>query len=193
VTNFNLIQALRSWFFGRDGDIVLQSGRTIVVTSPGVSITIDDNGIVITGGDVTIDGTSVSVSGHTHTHASTTGKTANDHHNESHTVASHSDTTGTGSELNTLTDGSDAGSLHIHDARYFQESEFSSNPGAASAPLETTSGGNLRLVSGQFDARVILAEVSTPSTPASGFGYIYFKTDGFYAMDDSGTEYGPMT
>ncbi len=34
----------------------------------------------------------------------------------SHTIASHSDTSGTGAELNTLTDGSDAAGLHIHSA-----------------------------------------------------------------------------
>ena len=33
-----------------------------------------------------------------------------------HTVASHSDTSGTGTELNTLTDGSDADALHSHPA-----------------------------------------------------------------------------
>ena len=37
-------------------------------------------------------------------------------HNESHTVASHSDTTATGAELETLTDGSDADALHAHGA-----------------------------------------------------------------------------
>jgi len=37
-----------------------------------------------------------------------------DHHNEAHTVASHSDTSATGTELNTLTDDSDADSLHRH-------------------------------------------------------------------------------
>ncbi len=47
-------------------------------------------------------------------HADTTGKTANDHHNELHTVASHSDTNATGAQLNTLTDGSNADSLHTH-------------------------------------------------------------------------------
>lgn len=35
-------------------------------------------------------------------------------HDESHTIASHSDTTATGAELETLTDGSDADSLHSH-------------------------------------------------------------------------------
>ena len=48
-------------------------------------------------------------------HTDTTGKTADDHHTEAHTVASHSDTTATGAELETLTDGSDADSLHTHD------------------------------------------------------------------------------
>lgn len=35
-----------------------------------------------------------------------------------HSIASHNDTTGTGAELNTLTDGSDAGALHSHAAAY---------------------------------------------------------------------------
>jgi len=56
----------------------------------------------------------ISGTAHTHAHAATTGKTANDHHNEAHTVASHSDTTATGAELNTLTDGSDGDALHGH-------------------------------------------------------------------------------
>lgn len=56
-------------------------------------------------------------------------------HPESHTIASHSDTTGTGAELNTLTDGSNADSLHVHnyaaashnhDSRYYTESEVNS-------------------------------------------------------------------
>jgi len=48
------------------------------------------------------------------THASTTGKTPDDHHDEAHTVASHSDTSATGPELDTLTDGSNADALHMH-------------------------------------------------------------------------------
>ena len=36
------------------------------------------------------------------------------HHPQSHTIASHNDTTGTGSELNNLTDSSNADSLHDH-------------------------------------------------------------------------------
>ena len=37
-------------------------------------------------------------------------------HDEAHTVVSHSDTTATGTELETLTDGSNADSLHAHAA-----------------------------------------------------------------------------
>ena len=47
-------------------------------------------------------------------HADLTNVTANQHHNESHTVASHSDTTATGTELDTLTDNSFADTLHRH-------------------------------------------------------------------------------
>jgi hypothetical protein len=127
----------------------------------------------------------------------------------SHTIASHSDTSATGSELNTLTDGSDACSLHDHDGRYFQESEFSNNPGAASAPLETGSGGGLQLVAldTSLDIRagggfvvgnatqnppsgiIMIPEQGAPGTPASNYVYLYAKTDRkLYAKDDTGTE-----
>ena len=44
-------------------------------------------------------------------------------HAEAHNIASHSDTTATGAELDTLTDGSDAADIHTHDARYYTEGE----------------------------------------------------------------------
>ena len=250
ITPFDFIERLRAWFFAKDRDITLQEGRTIVVTAPGVSVTINSSGVVVTGGDVTIDGSSVSVSGHSHTiaHASTTGQTADDHHPQSHTVASHSDTSATGSELNTLTDGSnadalhdhsvashtiashsdtsatgselntltngsDASSLHDHDGRYFQESEFSSDPGATSKPLETSSSGNLRLQDLYTDADVLvgsgltvgsslqaapsstiyLDEVGSPGTPPSGYIVMWANTTGrMYYKNDGGTQYGPL-
>lgn len=58
-------------------------------------------------------GVVVAVSGD-YDHPEIGNQTANDHHNEAHTIASHSDTTATGAELETLTDGSDADSLHAH-------------------------------------------------------------------------------
>jgi hypothetical protein len=40
-----------------------------------------------------------------------------------------------------------------------------------------------------FSDAVTLAEVATPATPASGFGKVYFKSDGFlYQLNDDGTE-----
>lgn len=40
-----------------------------------------------------------------------------------------------------------------------------------------------------FSDAPILAEIATPSTPASGFGKVYFKSDGFlYQLNDDGTE-----
>lgn len=53
-------------------------------------------------------------SGHGHAHGDLSGVTSDQHHAQSHTVASHSDTTATGTELETLTDGSNADGLHIH-------------------------------------------------------------------------------
>lgn len=49
-----------------------------------------------------------------HVHAHPSGLGADLHHTEAHTVASHSDTTATGAELETLTDGSNADALHTH-------------------------------------------------------------------------------
>lgn len=40
-----------------------------------------------------------------------------------------------------------------------------------------------------FSDAVTLAEIATPSTPSSGFGKIYFKSDGFlYQLNDDGSE-----
>ncbi len=52
--------------------------------------------------------------GGTLAHSATTGQGVDDHHNEAHTVVSHSDTLATGTELDTLTDGSNADALHAH-------------------------------------------------------------------------------
>lgn len=254
MTPFNLIQSLRSWFFARDGDIVLTSGRKLAVTSANIEIT--GGNLVITTGNITITGTvdGINIADHAadvdahhnqshvlatgtalggdHTisgaadgqvlrassstaarfdplaHADLGSVTADQHHNESHNVASHSDTSATGSELNTLTDGSDASSLHDHDGRYFQESEFTGSPGANSLPLESTAAGLLTLVdvyatssvragSGitvgattatPGDALIMLQERATPGTPASGYVYIWAATTGrVYSKDDTGT------
>jgi len=58
------------------------------------------------------------------------------HHAESHNVASHSDTTGTGAELNTLTDDSMADALHRH-------SELSASDGTPNPAVHCDANGNL--------------------------------------------------
>ena len=61
---------------------------------------------------------------------------ADDHHSESHTVASHSDTTATGAETETLTDNSIADALHRH-------SELSASDGSPDRIVYTDSNGVL--------------------------------------------------
>ena len=70
------------------------------------------------------------------THASTTGQTADDHHAQSHSVASHSDTSATGAELNTLTDNSVANALHRH-------SELVASDGSPDPALSVDAAGNV--------------------------------------------------
>jgi hypothetical protein len=55
-------------------------------------------------------GTSVSLA-----HSDLSGVTSDQHHPQLHSIASHNDTTATGAELETLTDGSNADALHTHD------------------------------------------------------------------------------
>lgn len=40
--------------------------------------------------------------------------------------------------------------------------------------------------------KIRIKEVASPSTPASGYGYVYAKTDGLYFKGDNGTEIGPL-
>lgn len=41
--------------------------------------------------------------------------------------------------------------------------------------------------------KIRIKEVASPSTPASGYGYIYAKTTGLYFKGDNGVEIGPMS
>jgi len=70
------------------------------------------------------------------THASTTGQTTDDHHAESHSIASHSDTTATGAEMETLTDDSMADTLHRH-------SELSASDGTPDQALVVDTAGKV--------------------------------------------------
>ena len=72
------------------------------------------------------------------THASTTGQTTDDHHPQSHNIASHSDTSATGTELNTLTDNSIADALHRH-------SELVASDGTPDPALSVDAAGQVVL------------------------------------------------
>jgi hypothetical protein len=96
--------------------------------------------IVDSNGNLTLSGTvdTVDIAAH--------AANGDAHHAESHTVASHNDTTATGAELETLTDGSDAADIHIHDARYFRENEhLNATAGAADAgkPIKLDADGQV--------------------------------------------------
>ena len=143
---------------------------------------------------------------------STHASDADAHHNESHALSSHTGTLDHGSALTGLSDD-DHPQYHNNtrgDARYYQKSEFSGNPGAASAPIKSDTNGAIHaeyLLSND-DARIaggitsgsntigaatgtlLLKEVSTPGTPTTGFGYLYVSTSGTLKFkNDSGTDY----
>ncbi len=75
-------------------------------------------------------------------HADTTGQTADDHHAELHSIASHNDTTATGAELETLTDGSNADALHTHVGIGPHTIASHSDTTATGAELETLTDGS---------------------------------------------------
>lgn len=53
----------------------------------------------------------------------------------------------------------------------------------------TTNDGTQTLSNKTFSDSVTLPEISTPSTPSSGYGKVYFKSDNFlYQLNDAGTE-----
>jgi len=75
---------------------------------------------------------------------------ADDHHPQAHTIASHSDTTATGAETETLTDGSDADSLHDH-ATYLKLDGSRPMTGALDVDQASTSGAAPVLTLDQAD------------------------------------------
>lgn len=54
-----------------------------------------------------------------HPHATHSDIGPDDHHDESHLIASHPDTSATGAQLNTVTDGSEVDTLHTHPGTFY--------------------------------------------------------------------------
>ena len=71
-------------------------------------------------------------------HANLTNVTSDQHHPQSHSIASHNDTTGTGAELDTLTDNSMADALHRH-------SELSASDGSPDQALTVDAMGRVNI------------------------------------------------
>jgi len=79
-----------------------------------------------------------------------------------HNIADHSDTTATGTELNTLTDNSMADTLHRH-------SELSASDGTPDACLSVNSNGNVGIPVARTDAQLTVSGTET-------FGIIVIMT-----------------
>ncbi|MCK4529384.1 hypothetical protein KAW18_18625, partial [candidate division WOR-3 bacterium] len=82
-----------------------------------------------------IDTISGSLSSEIDSDISTHTSNADVHHNESHNIASHSDTTASGAQLNTLVGGGNT-TLHIHDGRYYTESEIDTISGTLQTDID---------------------------------------------------------
>ena len=113
-------------------------------------------------------------------------------HAESHTVASHSDTTATGTELETLTDGSDADALHAHavnDAKVTNATHSGEVTGSGALTIadNVVDEANLKLDTGPTNDYVLTAD-STKSGgmkwAASGSG-----SSTFVALTDTPANY----
>jgi hypothetical protein len=90
------------------------------------------------------------------------------HHNESHNVASHSDTTATGANLNTLVGGGNT-ILHKHDDQYYTESEVD---------------GLITTISGKLDDHNELNNLDYVSS-----GHTGFQPSGDYLTDSEFSTY----
>ena len=89
---------------------------------------------------------------------STHASNADAHHTESHTVASHSDTTATGANLNELVGAGDT-ALHKHDGQYYTESEVDTISGS----LNTKIDGKDNYTSWSFAVDSVTKDVITSS------------------------------
>ncbi len=132
-------------------------------------ITIVSGDLGLTSGNITLSGTVDGIDVGIDVAANTDAR-----HAQSHTIISHSDTTSTGSELNTLTDNSIANTLHRHselvspDGTSVDPAVDVNNDGDVSISNDLTVGGN-SLTVGTVGASLFLGGSPT----GNGSGYIY--------------------
>jgi len=132
-----------------------------------------------------------------------------------HTIASHSDTSGTGAELNTLTDGSDAAALHKHVGAALVETGTYSGDGTTSQVISlsdsslvvkyvriwervTSSGTDITIyestdtiVDDEGSGLAIETAGATPSGPTSRSNAIIALGTGSFTVDDGGSDNHP--
>lgn len=97
---------------------------------------------------------------------------ADAHHSESHTIASHSDTTGTGAELNTLTDNSMADTLHRH-------SELSASDGTPDQALVVDATGKVGIGGGTSSSQLHISSTGDKLFALQrGTGIVNFRMAG---------------
>ncbi len=119
-------------------------------------------------------------------------KTA-DNHDEAHTVVSHSDTTATGAELETLTDGSDAGALHTHDLG--GDVVYSDNGDTADIDISEVTDVTIKTtdVTGVAVGDVLIAELRGTLLNNSGGTRTYIITPDFDGDFDPELSHGQTT
>lgn len=105
-------------------------------------------------------------------------------HAQSHTIVSHSDTSATGSELNTLTDGSNGDTLHKHSKVYASDD--------ITVALEADANGNVGIgTNSQFgDGAVVIGIANATTAPTSnptGGGVLYCEGGALKYRGSSGT------
>lgn len=93
----------------------------------------------------------------------------NAHHTEAHSIASHDDTTATGAELETLTDGSNADSLHVH-----LETEFVVF--GETGDLEVKTGTHRFYL--PYDVTIIEVEISVGTAPTGAAAIVDVNVNG---------------
>jgi len=127
-----------------DGKWKIGSGIPTEILDVGGNIAVSGtvDGIDISGieAGATADQTKIDIDGLGLSHDSLVDVSANDHHNELHSIVSHSDTSATGAQLDTLTDNSIADALHRH-------SELVASDGSPDPALSVNADGIISLPS----------------------------------------------
>ena len=117
-------------------------------------------------------------------HVNTTGRTTNDHHNQSHNLTSHS--TRAHSELTSVTTDQHHAQSHSHDTQTLQLDNINSNGGTFD--FQTSGVLNLKVSGDNGDYIQVSSDGTNPKIKAIGGGVFELDTDGgFHRLRVNGT------